>query len=393
MVHSNRRRDEEIRALGRLILCVVKRQQRVSTVAAQCRRINSMQTAGVVCMTSALCTFSIRVACAFVTAGSVICTGEALAAADAAPYSVLQHIAAKDGGYDYVSVDSTAQRLYMARNDGVMTVDLRTNKVTPRFVAGDEAAAVLIIPDTSLMLSTNWANGKATLFDRLTGQIEAHIAVGKGPDAALYDPASKLVFVMNGESNDVSLVDVTKAATVATIPVGGKPEAAASDGHGRVYLNIEDTAEIVVIDSGAHKVVGRYAMKGCEEPTGLAFDASSGLLISACHNSVAKLIEARTGADKGSARIGKDADGAIFDATKRLVFIPSNNGTLTIFKLATNGKAQPVQQVTTHEGARTAALDPTTGRLYLPSANFVDGKDGEREAVAGTFEVLVVGRK
>jgi YVTN family beta-propeller protein len=344
-------------------------------------------------MMSAFRPFSTRVACAILTTGAVVAAPESLAADAAAPYAVVQHIKAKDGGYDYVSVDSKAQRMYMARNDGVMTVDLKTNNVTPRFVAGEDVAAVLIIPDTSLMLSTNWTTGKATLFDRLTGQIKAHIAVGKGPDAALYDPASKLVFVMNGESNDVSLVDITKAATVATIPVGGKPEAAASDGHGRVYLNIEDTAEIVVIDSSAHKVVGRYAMKGCEEPTGLAFDATTGLLISACHNSVAKLIDARTGADKGSAKIGKDADGAIFDANQRLVFIPSNNGTLTIFKLDTNGKAQPVQQVVTHEGARTAALDPTTDRLYLPSANFVDGKDGKREAVAGTFEVLVVGRK
>jgi YVTN family beta-propeller protein len=343
-------------------------------------------------MTSGLLS-STAIAGAILTAAGLIAAQEALAADAAAPYSVIQHIAAKDGGYDYVSVDSTAQRLYMARNDGVMTVDLKTNKVTPRFVAGDDVAAVLIIPNTSLMLSTNWKSNQATLFDRLTGQVKAQIAVGKGPDAALYDPASKLVFVMNGESNDVTLVDVTKTAAVATIPVGGKPEAAASDGQSRVYLNIEDTAEIVVIDSAAHKVVARYAMKGCEEPTGLALDPTIGLLISACHNSVAKLIDARTGADKGSAKIGEGADGAIFDAAKRLVFIPSNNGTLTVLKLDTNGKAQLVQQVHTHEGARTAALDPTTDRLYLPSANFVDGKDGEREAVAGTFEVLVVGRK
>ncbi|MFC4307968.1 YncE family protein [Steroidobacter flavus] len=344
-------------------------------------------------MTSAFRTFPTRFATALLATGALVAAHEASAADAPAPYAVIQHIAAKDGGYDYVSIDSAAHRLYMARNDGVMTVDLKTNKVTPRFVAGDEVAAVLIIPDTSLMLSTNWASGKATLFDRLTGQIKAQIPVGKGPDAALYDPASKLAFVMNGESNDVTLVDLTKAAAVATIPVGGKPEAAASDGHGRVYLNIEDTAEIVVIDSHAHKVVGRYAMKGCKEPTGLAFDPTTGLLISACHNSVAKLIDARTGADKGSAKIGADADGAIFDATKRLVFIPCNSGTMTVLKLDMNGKAQPVQQVQTHEGARTAALDPTTDRLYLPSANFVDGKGGEREAVAGTFEVLVVGRK
>lgn len=344
-------------------------------------------------MTSIRRALSFTIAHATLATCGVIAASGALAATAGAPYSVVQHIAAKDGGYDYVSVDSAAQRLYMARNDGVMTVDLKTNKVTPRFVAGDEVAAVLIIPDSSLMLSTNWATGKATLFDRLSGQVQAQIAVGKGPDAALYDPASKLVFVMNGESNDVTLVDLTKRAAVATIPVGGKPEAAASDGHGRVYLNIEDTAEIVVIDSSAHKVVARYAMKGCEEPTGLALDASTGLLISACHNSVAKLIEARTGADKGSAKIGEGADGAIFDPARRLVFIPSNNGTLTVLKLDPTGKAQLLQQVHTHEGARTAAFDPSTDRLYLPAANFVDGKDGEREAVAGTFEVLVVGRK
>lgn len=313
-----------------------------------------------------------------------------LAGAKEAGYSVVDKFAGPDGGYDYISVDSAKQRVFVGRSDGVMTIDLATRKVTPAFVKADDVAAVLIITGTDLMLSTNGGSNNATLFDRNTGKVKAVIPTGEEPDGALYDERTGLAFVMNGGSEDVTFIDIKKAAPVATIPVHGTPEAAAVDGKGRLYVNIEDKAEVAVIDIASRKVVANHKLPGCEEPTGLAFDSVSGELISACHNGTAKLIDAKSGSDKGSVAIGEGADGAMFDAQRRLAYVSCMDGTLSVFPLGNDGKAGAVTTVKTAVGARTQALDPKTGRVYLPRADYKAAADGKRTRVPGTFEVLVV---
>lgn len=311
--------------------------------------------------------------------------------AQAAPASaVVDRFAGPDGGWDYISVDSAAQRLFVGRSQGVMTIDLASRKVTPVFMPADDVAAVLIITGTPLMLSTNGGSNTATLFNRNTGKVKGTVKTGDEPDGALYDSANGLAFVMNGASNDVTFIDIAKVQAVATVPVGGKPEAAALDGKGRLYVNIEDTAEIAVIDIASRKVATRYKLAGCEEPTGLAFDAQTGLLISACHNNTAKLIEAKNGTDRGSQKICAGADGSIFDQQRRQVYIPCFDGNVSVFALDKDGKAGAVRNVVTESGARTAALDPKTGLLYLPRADYAKDANGKRQRVAGTFSVLVV---
>ncbi len=127
---------------------------------------------------------------------AVLLAATANAAAD---YSIVDRFAGGDGSYDYISYDSAHQQVFVGRESGVMKIDLATRKVTNEFVKGEDVAAVQIIPDTTLMLSTNGESNRATLFDRLTGEIKAQIPTGKGPDGALYDSGTGLAFVMNGD--------------------------------------------------------------------------------------------------------------------------------------------------------------------------------------------------
>jgi hypothetical protein len=316
-----------------------------------------------------------------------------LAAAQGAPlaFSIVDRIAGGDGGYDYISVESVAHGVFVGRTTGVMKLDLRSRQATMDFVKGENVAAVLIIPGTSLMLSTNRGNNTATLFDRNSGVVKARIPTGKGPDGALYDPHSKRAFVMNGDDHSATLIDVARASVAGTIPLGGEPEAGVSDGSGHVYINIADSAEIAVVDVQSRTTVARYKMPGCEGPTGIDYDPQSKLLISACRKSqVAKLIDSVTGADRGTVAIGGGADGMIFDAARRLVYVPCNDGTLTVFRLNPSGETSGVQSVATQTGARTAALDSATGRLYLPTVQRKVDATGKAQRAPGTFQVLVV---
>jgi YVTN family beta-propeller protein len=308
-------------------------------------------------------------------------------------HEVVQRIAGPDGGYDYLSVDSVARKLFVGREYGVMAVALDGGTVTERLIDASDVSAVLVLPGTNAMLSTVYGADKAIIFDRTNGKKLGEIATGKSPDAAAFDGKSGLVFVMNAKSNDTTIIDPRTMEAVATIPLGGKPEAATSDGAGRMFINIEDSAEIAVIDVTRRAVATRYKMAGCEEPTGIAFDAASNTLISACHNRIVKLTDAATGADRGSVPVGANADGAIFNPVTRLAYIPCKDGTMTIFRLDQQARPHDVETVKTQPGARTAALDAKTGRVYLAAAQSTTDAKGEEQLVPGTFNILVVAPK
>ncbi len=311
----------------------------------------------------------------------------AAAMADApAPMAIIDRIAGPDGGYDYMSVDSERRRLYVARTKGVMTVGLTNGAITPLLVEGNDISAVTIIPGTDLMLSTEYYGGGVVIFNRDTGEVRARIKTGKNPDAAVYDPGSKLVFVMNGGSHNIAVLDVAAAKVVGRIGLRGTPEGGVADGQGKLYVNIEETGQIAVVDIATRKLARYFDMPGCKEPTGIALDTVSKTLISACHNGVVKLVDVNTGADKGNVAVGKDADGALFDAGGRQAIVPCNDGTLWIFALDEQGKPGIAQTVVTQPGARTIARDAASGRLYLAAHEI----DAAEKPVPGTFKVLVV---
>ncbi len=151
---------------------------------------------------------------------------------------------------------------------------------------------------------------------------------------------------------------------------------------------LEDTAPIAKI--AARKVCRRTPLPGCEEPGGLAL-TSSGVLIAACANGVAKTVDAASGKPGVDLVIGRNPDAVLFDAARARACIPSGgDGTLSIIDTARTPRI--IGKVATQRGARTGAVDPVTGAIYLPIARYADAGAGRPKAVPGSFEVLVVSR-
>jgi DNA-binding beta-propeller fold protein YncE len=322
---------------------------------------------------------------------AAICLSAIAAAPAPVPnYHVVARLAAGDGGWDILSVDPADQRLYIGRPDGVTAIDLRTGKATDRIVPGQRVHSALVIPGTHEVVSTNGESNSALLFDGRTGRVRATIPTGKKPDAAAWDPATKTLWIMDPGSGEATVVDVRSAKVLATVPVGGSLEFAAADGKGRMYVNVEDRNEVAVIDTKARKVVSRFSLKGCEGPTGIAYDAAAREILSACGENAVAIVSAPDGRQIASLPIGKGADGAAFDARRNLALVPGGrDGNLTLIRLGAAPKV--VGQIATALSARTIALDPTTGRAYLPSATMMPAPAGERPKPApGSFRVLVV---
>jgi YVTN family beta-propeller protein len=318
---------------------------------------------------------------------SLVLAGSAAAAVPS--YSVVGAYKAADGGWDILSVDPVAHRLYVARRDSVTAVDLASGTVTDKLAPTDGGHSALAIPGTGDVLVTNGTANTATIIDGHTGQLRATIPTGKKPDAATYDPATRTVWVMTPGDGNISVVDPASAKVVATVAIGGSLEFGAADGHGKLYVNVEDKNEVAVVDTRARKLIRREPLPGCDGPTGIAFDPATRETLSACANGVAVVLSA-TGKPVASLTIGKRPDGAAFDARRHVALVPSGaDGTLSIIELSP--KPRVVATVQSAKSARTIALDPSTGRAYLPATDLLPPVGNERpKAVPGTFRILVI---
>jgi DNA-binding beta-propeller fold protein YncE len=308
-------------------------------------------------------------------------------------FAVLERIAGPDGGgWDYTSIDAASRQLYLARGAGALQMDLDTRKITPVAIPGAGLHTAALAGDTGLVFTTNGQKNTVSVFDTKAGKMRGDVKVGDMPDAAVYDPSTKLVAVMNHRGGTVSLVDLTKLALVKTIPVGGELEFAAAAGDGRLFVNVANKHEVAVLDLAAGKVLHRWVMAGCEDPSGLAYDAADQLVASVCGNGVTKFLHAADGTEAASLKTGNGSDGLIYDAARALLFVPAGeDGTLAVVTL---GKTPAVVQVLkTASGARLGALDAKTGRVYLPAAKDGPPAPSQRwpSIVKGSFGFLVVG--
>lgn len=317
-------------------------------------------------------------------------------AAGAAPaYGLVGKLAGPDGYWDYASYDPANRRIYVSRDYGIMALDLDTGTVTPKLASGQRVHATVPLPGGKTLLATNGETNSVSILDAASGAVLASLPTGQGPDGAAYDPASGLVFVMDGKSGDATLVDPAARRVVGSIPIGGELEFPASDGRGRVYVNVADKAEVAVLDVRRRAVVARYKLAGCEDPSGLAYSADLKAVISVCDNGVAKVIGA-DGTDLATLSIGKGPDAVIIDAERKLAFVPSGySGTLAVIDIADRSRLAVLEQVATGHGAHTGALDPKTGRLYLPTCDYGQPAQpgGRRPHLPGTFGLLVVAPK
>jgi len=312
------------------------------------------------------------------------------AAATPAKYHVVAQLPAGDGGWDIASVDAADQRLYIGRSDGVTAIDLRTGKATDRIVQGQRVHAALAIPGTHEVIAANGGSDTATVFDGRTGKIRATIRTGKDPDAAAFDPATRTLWIMDPGSGEATVVDPVSAKVIATVAIGGSLEFAAADGRGRMFVNVEDRNEVAVLDTRARKLVTRFALKGCDGPTGIAYDATHREIVSACGENSIAIVSAPNGRQIAALKIGKGADGAVIDAKRGLALVPAGrDGNLTVIQLGK--KPMVIATLATAVSARTIAIDRLTGRVYLPSATLATPIGEERpKPVPGTFRVIAL---
>jgi DNA-binding beta-propeller fold protein YncE len=294
-----------------------------------------------------------------------------------------------DGGWDDLTADSAGRRLYVSHATHVVVVDLDTNKVVGDIPNTPGVHGIAIAADLGKGFVSNGRGNNVTVFDLKTLKTTGTVATGENPDAIAYDAVSKRVYAFNARSNNATAIDAKSLAVAGTVALPGKPEYSAADGKGHVYVNLEDTNEIVEIDAARAAVSKKYSIGPCDGPSGLAIDTKNRRLFSVCSNRVMAISDPDAGKVVATPAIGAGSDGVAFDPATGYAMSSNGDGTLTIVG-QTGGKWDVLENIATERGARTIAADEKTHNVYLPTAKTAAG--GRATFLPNTFKVLVVGK-
>lgn len=320
-----------------------------------------------------------------------------LRAADSPGYHFLKEIPiGGEGGWDYLSVDPAARRLYVSHATKVVVVDIDKNSVVGEIPDTPGVHGVAIAPESGHGFSSNGREAKVSMFDLASLKLISKIETGQNPDCIIYNPGAQEVYAFNGRGDSATVIDAKAGSVVATIPLPGKPEFAAADpAAGRIYSNLEDKSEIAVIDAKEHKVLTIWPIAPGEEASGMAIDTAHHRLFIGCHNKLMEMIDTESGKVVGSVPIGSGVDANAFDPGAQLAFSSNGDGTVTIAHEDAPDKLTVVQDLHTGPRMRTMALDPKTHRIFLASAKFEASSGGSGrqrpKILPDTFKIMVYG--
>jgi YVTN family beta-propeller protein len=329
-----------------------------------------------------------------------------LAAAPAGSYHLLKKIplgAAEGGGeyFDYITVDPAARRVYLSHGTEIKVLDADNYAVLGTITGFKRDHGVAVVPELGRGFVSDGDLAQAIIFDLKTFKKLGEVKADKDADSILYDPASKRIFVFNGEPKTATVIDPAKGTVLATIQLGGAPEQAVADGKGMIYDNLEDTNEVVAIDSRTMQVKSRWPVAPAGQPVSIAMDRKNRRLFIAGRNPKLQVVmDADSGKIIGqSFPIGDRVDTTIFDPETGVVASATREGTIHIFHEDSPDKLSVVETVKTEFGAKTMGLDPKTHNLFVDTSDFdPPGPPTEKQrnpqprAKPGTFHLLVYGR-
>jgi len=318
-----------------------------------------------------------------------------LASAQPGGYHLLKKIslgAAPGGGeyFDYITVDTAARRLYLSHGTEVKVLDADSGAVVGNITGLKRCHGVALVSELGKGYISDGDAGQVVIFDLKALKTLGQVKADSDADSILYDSVSKHIFVFNGEPKSCTVIDPTKGTVVATIALGGAPEQAVADGKGMIYDNLEDTNEVIAIDSRTLQIKARWPVAPAGQPVSMAMDRQHRrLFIGGRNPKLFVVMDADSGKIIGQPfPIGDRVDTNIFDPETNMVACSTREGTIHIFHEDSPDKFTLVETVKTEFGAKTMGLDSKTHNLFVDTSDFgapAAGSTQQTTAVSGTF--------
>lgn len=302
-----------------------------------------------------------------------------------------------EGGWDYVTFDPQTHQLYVPRSTHTLVIDAESGKTLADMPGQKRNHGVAIDHKSGRgFITDGGGDGAVVIFDLKTNEVLGSIKAQPDADGIIFDPASGLVLLVSGDGGTLmSLkpdIDPKTGDLDPPIDLGGKPEFMASDGKGKVYINLVDKGQVAVVDIKSRKVLDHWSVAPGGSPVGMSMDTNKRRLFIGCRNPQKLIVmDANNGKILADLPIGAGVDATKFDGSQ--IFASCRDGKLYIARETSPENFEIAQTVQTPEGARTMDVDHSAHKVYLPTAELEPAKPGSRpQAKPGTFMIVVVGR-
>jgi DNA-binding beta-propeller fold protein YncE len=335
------------------------------------------------------------------TGGKLLVGAPEAAAPAAGGYHLLKkHVLGGEGGWDYMALDGRTRLLYVTHGSAVEILNVDTGVKGKPITGLQGVHGVAFAPERDRGYISNGRGNSVTVFDLKTHKVLAEVPTsGQNPDSIMYDKFSGRVFTFNGRTANATAIDAATDKVVGTVDIGGKPEFAMTDGKGTIFVNNEDTSEVVAFDARTLQVKRRWSIAPGEGPSGLAIDLKNKRLFSVC-DKVMVVSDFENGKIVTTVPIGDGPDAVRYDPGTGLVFASNGgDGTLTVVRQEAADEYSVIGTVPTARGARTMELDLQTHHVFVVTAEYGPAPAPTAEQprprpaiVPGSFMVLEFGK-
>jgi len=270
--------------------------------------------------------------------------------------------------FDYQSIDPVRRRLYISHmNAGrVVVFDLDSSRVVGEVAGTPRVTGIWAVPAHNMIYASAAGNHEVVGIDEQTLKITARVGGVRFPDGIAYAPTEHKVFVSDESGSADVVIDARTNKKLSTIELGGEAGNTHYDSVSHcIVVAVQTRNQLVAIDPASEKIVARYDLPGSDHPHGFTIDEAGRLAFVSCEgNGELLVVDLRTMRVLSTQRVGDDPDVLAWDPTWRRLYVASESGVLSTFRV--DGSTLRALPEIRAPHAHSVSVDPRTHRAYLP---------------------------
>jgi DNA-binding beta-propeller fold protein YncE len=278
------------------------------------------------------------------------------------------------GRFDHFAFDAADGRLFVAAtgNHSVEVVNVKTGQRIETIAGLGKPHGLAWVADQGKLFVADGSLAALKVYAGSPLKEVAALALSDDADDMVYDSRTRLLYVGHGGSSAaipgrIAIVNTRDNSLVANLPVSAHPEALEIDPDGkRVFANIADSSEIVVIDSASHSIKATWKLSRARDNVPVAFDADDQALLVGCRTPARSVsVDAGTGAEVSDLPSAAGADDLFYEAQRHRAYLISGSGAVDVYQVAPDKSLKAVDSIKTGPGAKTGLLVPALKALFV----------------------------
>lgn len=255
-------------------------------------------------------------------------------------------------------------------NAGRLVVfDLDSSRVAREVEGLDRATGVWAVPLHHAVYVSAAGRHEVAVVDDRTFAIAARVGGVRFPDGIAFAPDVDKVFVSDESGEADVVIDARTLTRRSAIPLDGEAGNTHYDSVSRcILVAVQTRGQLVAIDPATERVVARYDVPGVDGPHGFTLDEPGRLaFVTGEGNATLAVVDLRTMRVLQRTGVGDDPDVLAWDAALRRLYVASESGVLSSFRLSGDTLLSLGELRAPH--AHTVSVDSRTHRVYLPLEN------------------------